>query len=77
MLNGDSDSPVYATTPNSKPAKQIWFLHRQEDGAILLQNELFGKYIGVATYLHPNVTAVATDSAIKFFMESTGKDSYK
>ncbi|KAG9099500.1 hypothetical protein FRC06_005214 [Ceratobasidium sp. 370] len=77
MMNGDSDSPVYATTPNAKPAKQVWVLHRQEDGGILLQNELFRKYIGVATALHPNVTVVATDSAIKFIMKPTGKDSYR
>ncbi|KAG9102360.1 hypothetical protein FS749_004146 [Ceratobasidium sp. UAMH 11750] len=56
MLNGDGDSPIYATTPNSKPTKQIWFLYRQEDGAVLLQNEPFRKHIEVATALHPHVT---------------------
>ncbi|KAG8796641.1 hypothetical protein FRC12_013633 [Ceratobasidium sp. 428] len=77
MLNGDSDSPVYATDPNIKPAKQTWLLHHQDDGTVLLQNKLFGKYIGIATDLKPNVTLVATNSAIKFVMEHTKEDSYK
>ncbi|KAG8697350.1 hypothetical protein FRC09_007917, partial [Ceratobasidium sp. 395] len=88
MLNGDSDSPVYATDSNIKPAKQTrrdsgdqqnsqWLLHHQDDGAVLLQNKLFGKYIGIATDLKPNVTLVATNSAIKFIMEHAQDDSYK
>ncbi|KAG8705910.1 hypothetical protein FRC09_002698 [Ceratobasidium sp. 395] len=77
MLNGDSDSPVYATDPNIKPAKQTWLLHHQDDGTVLLQNKLFGKYIGIATDLKPNVTLVATNSAIKFVMEHIKDDSYK
>ncbi|QRV92122.1 ricin-type beta-trefoil lectin domain protein [Ceratobasidium sp. AG-Ba] len=77
MMAGDSDSPVYATSANAKPGKQTWSLHKQQDNTYHLQNQLFHKYIGVAASLHPNVTAVATESPIDFVVESTGRETYK
>ncbi|KAG9122985.1 hypothetical protein FRC07_000398 [Ceratobasidium sp. 392] len=77
MLNGDSDGPVYATDENIKPGKQVWLIHPQEDGTVLLQNKMFQKYIGIATELKPNVTLVVTESALKFVMEYTENNVYK